>query len=1331
MAANTRLLAILLQETHSNNNETMNKIKNKMRKYIWFRDEFPGENRGLVIGVRKMDQVGQVIPQYYDKSKGGLFGVEFDLGKKRVMALNIYRHKEMKWTHLEDLLSSTLKPTNWNIVGGDLNWDLKDKEVSDLEDLCSKMKMNRLQWNEFTHYKGRCIDHLFLPSSLPEKKIFVNAVPSDSQDHAMLVGGTTSKEWELNSKRKRIPDYLVNDPDFIKTLMSKVGKYVEHTDPVEYITHFKKEAWALTEIWRDLRKEFQIYKDIWKIRTLRTKLLKMRLMRKPSRANPFTELEETLMRDAGSTEGELKDKKWRKTIVRKMILAANKRIDVYEQQLGIAHPQKSFKTKNHNSTSIKGVLIDGVITRNGKEMREGIKKFWGDLLGQTRPFDLEALDELMDQHETSFEGVSIGGPDEKSVMKLLSRSNNTSAGPDGIPFSLYRATRGYCLKMWVELIEKAAEDEEFPLEFGESQLVLIPKVDNIPRPDQFRPISVTNSDYRIIMRWWALHVTLAARPVISKYQNAMLEGRSIDVAVETIHDAFMEALASGEDVAILQTDFKKAYDFVNRDALIHILQRMKAPPHFINVVKKVVAISKTWLPNIGNEKEFSYIDSQTGVRQGCPISPLLFIIVFDILLASLKRNHSLKELSGYMDDLALMVNKVQKINDLTATFEKYEKATGAQLNYDKCFVLSTKKYTPEGPWATMAKRNYQSNETTYLGVIISTRMNPTSDWFKTLNKMKAAGRVIKNTGGSYQLRVSRINIFMISCTGYLARFKLISRKVAIAMWKVIRMALGSYANTKTRILTSRRPQLNTRPRIIHPILFNWALLNSRKPMRKDYKNPLSIGAMRQEALRSIHNISPIISEGNRTKNSYSHLAFSIPLKIKDFFLDGGEPKYLIYNLAHSVRPPLKRMLLKFTLRGLPTRDKLSHFTSEGPMCRLCKEEKESRHHILNECQRGSEILGALEKHGEKLKIPTWSETEGMCGLSTVFLTKNQTSIVGAALMSLWLTVNAEGTQSDKYAVQLFEEILYKHKLIPKQPKPIPSTLTTNPIISNPTSQASPGDEWMMYYDGSGRVDPHIGGAGYVILHHGREVAGGFETIPLGSNNVGEFRGCLLGLKRAKSMCDNITVVGDCEILTKAVELGKDVDATIDNVELDLLLREIRELFWKFNHREITHVKRHLNKRADAIASAASWSREDGDLAVGDEKWDPRARHSRIESEEWIIENSKLWSWLNEPLNLKWSFPTLQKPTTYHYKRLIVITDNYYFPCQGKPDNSRINKVILNQAMEEYFMEKVSQLNTSITPMKTKRRRRRSVRMPKQLRSATNEEIDKYVMSEEE
>ena len=138
---------------------------------------------------------------------------------------------------------------------------------------------------------------------------------------------------------------------------------------------------------------------------------------------------------------------------------------------------------------------------------------------------------------------------------------------------------------------------------------------------------------------------------------------------------------------------------------------------------------------------------------------------------------------------------------------------------------------------------------------------------------------------------------------------------------------------------------------------------------------------------------------------------------------------------------------------------------------------------------------------------------------------------------------------------------------------------------------------------------------------GKEICGGFETIPLGSNNIGEFTGCLKGMQCARSMTNEIEVVGDCMILTKAAPKTH----AIKNYALNELLCEIRKLAMCFDKIEFIHVPRDLNKRADAIATAASWSKEDGTCAVNDHHWDPRSQHVAETSEEWIILNSTLWN----------------------------------------------------------------------------------------------------------
>ena len=95
----------------------------------------------------------------------------------------------------------------------------------------------------------------------------------------------------------------------------------------------------------------------------------------------------------------------------------------------------------------------------------------------------------------------------------------------------------------------------------------------------------------------------------------------------------------------------------------------------------------------------------------------------------------------------------------------------------------------------------------------------------------------------------------------------------------------------------------------------------------------------------------------------------------------------------------------------------------------------------------------------------------------------------------------------------------------------------------------------VFYDGSGHVDPHIGGSGYMIIKEGLEVGSGFETIPLNSNNLGEFSGCLAGLQQVIGFEQCVEMVGDCKILTEAAPKTK----PIDNFELNEILFEIRNI----------------------------------------------------------------------------------------------------------------------------------------------------------------------------
>ena len=110
--------------------------------------------------------------------------------------------------------------------------------------------------------------------------------------------------------------------------------------------------------------------------------------------------------------------------------------------------------------------------------------------------------------------------------------------------------------------------------------------------------------------------------------------------------------------------------------------------------------------NGGKKRSFT---SRTGVKQGCPISPLIYCIVFDLLVCKVLKGRGVTASAAYADDLAISLERAERVENLEVFFDMYCDATGAEVNYEKCFLLTTDtKYEPKGRWAEMKLNNYRS-----------------------------------------------------------------------------------------------------------------------------------------------------------------------------------------------------------------------------------------------------------------------------------------------------------------------------------------------------------------------------------------------------------------------------------------------------------------------------------------------------------------------------------------------------------------------------------------------------------------------------------------------
>src|SRR4051812_23955742 len=160
----------------------------------------------------------------------------------------------------------------------------------------------------------------------------------------------------------------------------------------------------------------------------------------------------------------------------------------------------------------------------------------------------------------------------------------------------------------------------------------------------YRPITLANSDYKIILRVWSTRLGPILNDIVGEHQKGFIptrDGRENIIVVQAVLDRFSNLLEGG----VIFLDLKKAFDRVSHDALLYMLQRFRFPEAFINTVKSVYSCSRVQL--VVNRERGQEIPVESGTKQGCPLSPLLFTIIAEVLTQAIVKVMAFKgELLG-------------------------------------------------------------------------------------------------------------------------------------------------------------------------------------------------------------------------------------------------------------------------------------------------------------------------------------------------------------------------------------------------------------------------------------------------------------------------------------------------------------------------------------------------------------------------------------------------------------------------------------------------------------------------------------------------------------
>ena len=223
-------------------------------------------------------------------------------------------------------------------------------------------------------------------------------------------------------------------------------------------------------------------------------------------------------------------------------------------------------------------------------------------------------------------------PPLQIIQETIMGTADSSPGPDGIPFSAYRAVSHFFAPVLRAMLTQLAKGDKPPAGFNYGNTFFIPKK-GTKLPCDHRPISVTNSNNRLLAKCVVVAITPALQHSLHPDQKGFVEGRSGGDHIRNLNAKFYSHLKKNTQYHILFMDTAKAFDSISHPFIREAMIQIGLPPWVVNVVTGLMHEVKV-TPVLG-AAHATRIDIRRGVKQGCPLSPLLFAICYDSLLVGL------------------------------------------------------------------------------------------------------------------------------------------------------------------------------------------------------------------------------------------------------------------------------------------------------------------------------------------------------------------------------------------------------------------------------------------------------------------------------------------------------------------------------------------------------------------------------------------------------------------------------------------------------------------------------------------------------------------------
>lgn len=488
----------------------------------------------------------------------------------------------------------------------------------------------------------------------------------------------------------------------------------------------------------------------------------------------------------------------------------------------------AIKEKVNRNKIISFQNDQGETIENWIEVKQHFLDYFQDLLGRapdTRTINREVMEQ----------GKTIRIQDQLRLIRPVTAEeikkamfdihHNKSPGPDGYGSGFFKKTWEIVGESIVEAAQEFFRTAKLLKQVNTTLISLIPNNNAPKNAAEYRPISCCNSLYKCISKLLSERLGEILPHIVDENQGAFVKGRLLMHNVMITQELMrLYNRKSVKPSCLLKVDLRKAYDTISWRFIEDMMVSFGFPEKFIHLVMQCVSTCSFSVNLNGNAEGF--FNGRRGIRQGDPISPLLFVLVMEYLTRLLKtevRNGRIKfhhqcqnlEIVNlcFADDLILVCKaELETVTIIRDRLNEFAETTGLQANTAKSqiFCVGVSDETRERIKQTVGYE-HGTFPMKYLGFPISPSKWNQADCQVFTDKIAARIRSWATRHLSYAGRVQLINSVLLQMHGFWSEVFLLPKSVIIQITKICRDFLwGTKESGRSLPLVSWKDICNTR-----------------------------------------------------------------------------------------------------------------------------------------------------------------------------------------------------------------------------------------------------------------------------------------------------------------------------------------------------------------------------------------------------------------------------------------------------------------------------------------------------------------------------------------